>query len=462
MRYYKIPVFFHNLKNYDAHLIIEKADELAQKSKIDVIAQNSEKFITFAFRNLCFKDSFSFLSSSLDKLVKLSKYEDGKKRDKWDKKFKFSKRNNYVSNNEDLDLLTDKGVYPYDYFDTFDKFRLKQLSPKAKFYSRLTESNINNDEYERAKRIWEHFGIKNLGQYHDLYLQTDVLLLTDVFENFRDLCLEYYGLDPAHYFTLPNFSWDAMLLKTDVKIDPLTDKDMYEMIEKGLRGGMCQVSHKQATANNKYMEDDFNKDEPSNYISYLDANNLYGLAMSQKLPIGQLKWAKKIPNIKEWNENDDFAYILEVDLEYPSHLYDEHSDYPLAPENIHVMENMLSEHQKDLHRHYYNGKEATNEKQSKLILNLKDKEKYVVHIKTLKFYVEKGLIVKKVQRIIKFHQQQWLKPWIDFNTNKGKEATSDFEKDMFKLMNNAVYGKTMENVRNHMDSINTNKATKMY
>ena len=146
------------------------------------------------------------------------------------KKFKFSKRNNFVSNNEDLDLLTDKGVYPYDYFDTFDKFRLKQLSPQAKFCSRLTESNINNDEYERAKRIWEHFGIKNLGQYHDLYLQTDVLLLTDVFENFRDLCLEYYGLDPAHYFTLPNFSWDAMLLKTDVKIDPLTDKDMYEMI----------------------------------------------------------------------------------------------------------------------------------------------------------------------------------------------------------------------------------------
>ena len=123
MRYYKIPVFFHNLKNYDAHLIIEKADELAQKSKIDVIAQNSKKFITFGFRNLCFKDSFSFLSSSLDKLVKLSKYEDGNKRENWDKNFKFSKRNNYVSNTEDLDLLTDKGVYPYDYFDTFDKFR---------------------------------------------------------------------------------------------------------------------------------------------------------------------------------------------------------------------------------------------------------------------------------------------------------------------------------------------------
>ena len=214
MRYYKIPVFLHNLKNYDSHLIIERANELSERAKIDVIALNSEKFITFAFKNLCFKDSFSFLSSSLDKLVKLSKYEDGEKKQNWQNNFKFSKRNPYVGNDEDLDLLTDKGVYPYDYFTSFDKFRDKQLPPKEKFYSNLTESNIEDDEYERAQKIWEHFGIRNLGQYHDLYLRTDVLLLTDVFENLRDLCLEYYGLDPAHYFTLPNFAWDAMLLKT--------------------------------------------------------------------------------------------------------------------------------------------------------------------------------------------------------------------------------------------------------
>ena len=132
--------------------------------------------------------------------------------------------------------------------NSLDKFKEKELPNKDAFYSQLTETNIEDEEYERAKRIWAHFGIKNLGEYHDLYLRTDVLLLTDVYENFRDLCLEYYGLDPAHYFTLPNFTWDAMLLKTDVKIDPLTDQEMYEMIEKGLRGGMCQVSHKEAKA----------------------------------------------------------------------------------------------------------------------------------------------------------------------------------------------------------------------
>ncbi len=143
----------------------------------------------------------------------------------------------------------------------------------------------------------------------------------------------------------------------------------------------------------------------------------------------------------EWNENDNFAYILEVDLEYPKELHDEHSDYPLAPENTNVLETYLSDHQRELFKHYYNGKEPKDEKTPKLILNLKDKDRYVVHIKALKFYLEKGMKVKQYHRIIKFQQRAWLKPWIDFNTEKRKVAKSDFEKDMFKLMNNAVYGK---------------------
>ena len=132
--------------------------------------------------------------------MKLSKYEDGEKKQNWQNNFKFSKRNPYVSNDEDLDLLTDKGVYPYDYFTSFDKFREKQLPPKEAFYSNLTESNIEDDEYERAQKIWEHFGIRNLGQYHHLYLRTDVLLLTDVFEIFRDLCLELLRFRPRTLF----------------------------------------------------------------------------------------------------------------------------------------------------------------------------------------------------------------------------------------------------------------------
>ena len=187
-----------------------------------------------------------------------------------------------------------------------------------------------------------------------------------------DLCLEYYGLDPAHYFTLPHFAWGAMLLKTGVEIDPLTDQEMYEMIEKGLRGGMCQVRHKEAKANNKYMGEDCDKERPSNYINYLDANNLYGLAMSMKLPIGKLKWIKKILTkkmIMEWNQNNDNAYILKVDLEYPKEIHDKQAGYPLAPENIKIEEKLLSKYQRELHRHYYNDEEARDEKQLQLTVS---------------------------------------------------------------------------------------------
>ena len=176
--------------------------------------------------------------------------------------------------------------------------------------------------------------------------------------------------------------------------------------------------------------------------------------MSMKLPIGKVKWIKEILTekmIMDWNENDDNAYILEVDLEYPKEIQDEQADYPLAPENMKVEEKLLSKHQRELHRHYYNGKEARDEKQPKLILNQMDKTNYVVHIKALQFYLQKGMKIKQVHRGVKFKQRCWLKPWIDFNTEKRKVAKSDFEKDMFKLMNNAVYGKTMENVRNHID-----------
>ena len=212
-RSFKLPVFFHNLKNYDAHLIIEKANELNQElnqnKQINVIAQNSEKNITFSFGCCQFKDSFAFLSASLDKLVKLNKYENEEKIKDWQNNFRYTKTNPYIKNEADLDLLTDKGIYPYDYMNSFDKFKEEQLPSKEHFYSQLYENDITDNDYKRAKNIWKHFNIKNLGEYHDLYLMTDVYLLTDVFENFRDMCINYYGLDPAHYITLPNFSWNV-------------------------------------------------------------------------------------------------------------------------------------------------------------------------------------------------------------------------------------------------------------
>ena len=455
-KYFRIPVFFHNLKNYDAHLIISHMEKLNKnKDKISVIAQNSEKFVTFTVDNLEFKDSFSFLSSSLDKLVKLTKYEENEKRKDWQHGFKFSKKNVYVDDDNDLDLLTDKGVYPYDYFTDFNKFTETSLPKIEDFYSKLTEEGIKQSEYDRANKIWEHFKIKNLGQYHDLYLQTDVLLLTDVFENFRKTCLVDYGLDPAHYITLPNFSWDAMLLKTGISLELIYDEDIYKMVENGLRGGMCQVSMRKAEANNPYMGERYDEHKERSYINYLDANNLYGLAMCQKLPYKDIKFVNDIDNFNEEEilkyDNGSEGYILDVDLEYPKELHDKHIDYPLAPQIMSVTSDMLSDCQKEIYKSYHENKEAKDEQTKKLILNVMDKTNYILHINILKFYLKQGLKLKKVNRVIAFKQKEWLKPWIDFNTEKRKQATSDFEKDKYKLMNNAVYGKTMENVREHIN-----------
>ena len=459
-RFCKIPVFFHNMKNYDGHLIKQNAEKLSNKKKIDVIAQNSEKFLNIGFDSLSVKDSFSFITASLEKLVSMTKYDntDEKERSKWvlrenwQSNFRYSSKNDIIKTEKCLDLLTEKGVYPYDYMNAFDKFSDEQLPSKEQFYSRLAEKDITNDDYNKAKQIWKHFDIQNMGEYHDLYLKTDVLLLTDVLENFRDMCLSYYGLDPVYYYTLPNFAFDAMLKLTGIEIDLVYNQEMYEMIEAGLRGGMTQTTCKKVEANNKYMGSDYDKNKASSYINYLDANNLYGLSMIQKLPYRSLKWDDKITedDIISY-DNGRTGYILEVDLEYPKELHDLHNDYPLAPEVMNVKTNMLSEKQVDIYKLINGSKEPKDEKTKKLILNLNDKSQYVVHIRTLQFYLKHGLKLKKIHRAIKFEQKEILKPYIEFNTEKRKNARNDFEKDIFKLLNNAVFGKTIEDKRKHLD-----------
>ena len=291
-RYTKVPVFCHNLKGYDSHFIIAEAYkyECNKKKKIDVIAQNSEKFLTFGFNRFQFKDSLSFLNASLDKLVKMNKYTKGKKQENWQANFHHTRcmLNERINCDEDVDALTEKGVYPYAYMSSFEKFEETQLPPKEAFYNDLSEEHCPDEMYERAHAVWDRFALSNLGDYHDIYLLTDVGLLADVYENFRDMCMEYYGLDPAHYLTLPHFGWDAMLKYTGVELELLHDIEMYNMVESAKRGGMVQVSKRFAEAHNKHIDEKYEGE--SNYIMYLDANNLYGWAMSQKLPETGFEW----------------------------------------------------------------------------------------------------------------------------------------------------------------------------
>ena len=197
-------------------------------------------------------------------------------------------------------MLLRKGVYPCEYMDSWEKFDETALPPKKDFYSNLNLENISDEDYTHAQKIWDVFEIKNLGEYHDLYVQSDTLLLADIFENFRNMCLNIYELDPVYFVSAPGLAWQACLKKTGVELELLTDIDMLLMIEKGTRSGICQATHRYAKANNKYMKN-YNKNIESSYIQYVDANNLYGWAMTQRLPVNDFEWVKQ-EDLSQFNE----------------------------------------------------------------------------------------------------------------------------------------------------------------
>ena len=219
---------------------------------------------------------------------------------------------------EQFRLLLRKGVYPYEYISSWDRFKETRLPSKEAFYSSLNMRGISKYDYKHAQIVWKQFNVKNLGEYHDLYLKTDVLLLSNVFETFRNNCLEYYKLDPAHFYTLPGLAWQACLKETGVRLELLTDPDMLLMFERGVRGSITQAAHRYAEANNKYMGKKHNPKENSSFLQYLDANNLYGWAMCQPLPTGGFMWV--IPSHFTPDKIDSYAncnkgYLLEVDVE---------------------------------------------------------------------------------------------------------------------------------------------------
>jgi hypothetical protein len=418
----------HNLSGYDSHLFIKKLKG-DNGENVECIPNNEEKYISFSRevivdsydedgktkfvkRKLRFIDSFRFMSTSLDVLMKnlrkehctnLSKYYSGKQ----------------------LELLLRKGVYPYEYVDSVERLSETKLPPKEAFYSKLNDSHISDEDYTHAQTVWKEFDCRSLKDYHEIYNKSDVSILADVFENFRDTCMKHYRLDPAWYYTAPGLALDAALKVTEVNLELLSDYDMILMVEEGIRGGICTVSHRYAKANNKYMGGAFDRNKPSSFIEYLDANNLYGWAMSKKLPTRGFKWMSE-EQLQNWKE---IPCILEVDLAYAVELHNLHNEFPLAPERVKIEGSGVE----------------------KLIPNLNDKVKYVVHHENLKLYESLGLKVTKVHRGIMFNESAWLKKYIDLNTDLRKNATNDFEKDFFKLMNNSVFGKTMENIKNRVD-----------
>ncbi|XP_064625932.1 uncharacterized protein LOC135486764 [Lineus longissimus] len=336
-----IPVYFHNLSGYDAHLFVKNL-----KGRLNVIAKNSENYISFSKElqvdehktlSIRFLDSYRLMQSSLANLAK---------------NLPNSEKKNLAQffQGDQFDLVTRKGIYPYEWVDSYEKFDEKELPPIEAFSSTLNATHISVEDYNHAQHVWKTFDCKTFRDYHNLYLKTDVLLLADILENFRQTCMTIYSLDPVWAYSASGLSWQAMLKKTDVNIELLTDVDMYNFFECGIRGGICQSSHRYAKANNPYLKD-FDSEKPISYITYVDANNLYGLSMSEKLPHSNFKWMTS-SELVAWQS---MPCTLEVDLDYPQHLHDLHNAYPLAPEHVN----------------------------DKLIPNLRNKKKYILYITRL-------------------------------------------------------------------------------
>ena len=445
-----IPVVFHNFKGYDCHLLLTEACD--DTKNLSVIAKNQEQFMTLSMGRLRFIDSFQFLDSSLAELIgNIEEFPH------------LTKGFPELPDDEDKKaLLTRKGVYPYDFVNDDSKFSMTCLPPKTAFHSKLEGTSVSIEEYQHAKTVWSTFGCKTFKDYHDLYLKTDVLLLADVFEDLRRTCHDFYGLDPSHYVSLPGLAMDSALKsyrkttdkfdETDIfkPIETFREGDMEKLlfVEKGLRGGVSVITHRHAVANNRYMRN-YNPKRTSSYIMYFDANNLYGWAMRQRLPVGQYEWISPDKFTREkimsLGDDDDYGYLFEVDLHYPKNLHDLHNEYPFCPEQMACEPSTFMEGLKQ----HLNLKPAAVKK---LVPNLNDKKFYVLHYRNLKQALKHGLVLEKVHRVLRFRQEALFRDYIDFNTQeRAKPGRTDSQKNFFKLMNNAVFGKTCENVRKRRD-----------
>ena len=273
--------------------------------------------------------------------------------------------------------------------------------------------------------------------------------------------MKHYKFDSSYYVSTASLTWDAMLKMTGIEIELFTDITMHDFVEQAKRGGISIACHQYFKANNPKMGKEFDPKQPTTWISYVDANNLYGWAMSQFLPIGKYRWEERRAQLKDNPElhkqwlnrilktkaNANREYFVNIKAHFSLNTHDK-LDLPPAVENIKVKRDWLSFYNKKQVKELDNNRFTSTEK---LITHLGERDEYVIHYLELQYYIKLGMVVDEIYEILLFEQTNWLEPYIRFNTEMHQKAANDFEKNFYKLMNNAIYGKTMENVRNYQD-----------
>ena len=473
-----IPFISHNFSNYDCHMFFKKmVEKKNDKVKFDIIPKMNEEYISVIYGYIRFIDSNQFLSSGLDSLVKIlvdnihktlknlkkgivdndrildivnKIVEDDRTFNDLKKDYPHEIKNleeallDYLGEN-DLNFLktgfpnkwkylTKKLAYPYEYFNSIDDYQ-KPVDNLAKeyFFSKLKNKCPDDEEIQRKMDNIKKFKIKNGEELTEIYLKSDVLLLACVFEKIIKLSVNEFGINPLFCVSLPGYTWQCGLKYTGINLETLQDKGMILLLENNLRGGISTVM------GNRYIQSDENKK-----ILYVDANNLYGHSRSQPLPFDEIKIDNnvKLEDIINTPDDSDIGYFIEVDLTYPKIIKENTKNFPFAPVNKKINPDKFSDYMKEI-------KPDTYIQTKKLICDWSDNKNYLVHFRMLKFYLRHGMIVDNVHNII-FRQSRWLEKNINFNTQKRNQAVNDFEKDFYKLLNNAFYGKTKENVRNRL------------
>jgi len=471
-KYNFVPLYFYNGSHYDVHLIFKelfKSEKLKNLKKTNVLCKTDEEYFSLQFGCIRILDAMRFFTPySLEFMGATLKPNKCKILNKYN-------------------LKNIKGIYPYEYIkgesfqDIINIMNETKLPSHNDFYSTLKQSNITYSEYGEAKNNWEELRCNSIYDYTMKYLKIDVLILADLFENFREMCLSYYEIDPCYCYSTPGLTWLAGLKYTGVSLKHYKENTLNksEFFETGIRGGVSSVlGNRYVNCYNKKVSPEYgdfkqiNKDEAEkilksfdnikdgdssnqvvedvlkeNYLLYYDYNSLYASCMVQELPTGEMEWSDNLEYSKTLNGIKNPGYVYEVDLEYCKELKDKTKYFPFCPEKIKPYINEFTEYQNStIPEHYKPTK--------KLILTQHNKTNYIVEGRMLDWYLNHGMKLIKIHKKLEYKKSSWLKSYIEFNVEKRNEAKDNkdiFGKTFFKLMNNAFYGKTLENVRNRQN-----------